>query len=392
MKKNFIKKISVIWFLLSLLLIFWFWEFANAWWIVLSPPKFEFSWNKWQVINWIVKITNKDDKVLILNSDIQDFIAWWETWQPKFVSAEKNTHSSLSLAKWIVVNWWNTVEVKPWEKKEIPFTVTIPENAEPWGHYWSIFFFPPAWKWQVAVVQKIGSLILVKVNWEIRREWKILDFWAFDKEMTWEEIAKTSSKTFFTKLPVNFSVRFENTWNIHIKPTWEIKIFWTFWNQLKPVWVKSIVNKKWLKLWDEIVDYLPINDWKWNVLADSVRRFDSTWKWSPFWYKNENWTKEVRYSWWVKNYSEADLAWKVWIFIDRIKSAWIYSAEMTLIWAKWEKIKEKVSFTIFPFVEIFWWLFWLIILIFWLIKYRSFSRRKMEEKIRKQMKEMMKNK
>ena len=379
MKNKLIKSIFILSF------IFWIWISSQAAWIVLSPPKFEFTWNKWQIINWVIKITNKENHVLTLNSDIQDFIAWWETWQPTFVSPEKNIHSSLSLAKWITVNNWEISIIKPWEKKEIPFTIKIPDNAEPWWHYWSIFFFPPAGKWQVAVVQKIGSLILIKVNWNIKKEWKLLNFWAFDKNMTWDEIVKSSSKTFFTKLPINFSIRYKNTWNIHTKPTWEIKIFWTFWNQLKPVWIKSLVNKKGLKLWDEITDYLPINDWKWNILADSIRRFDSTWNWAPFWYKNENWTKEIRYKWWVKNYSETDLQWKISIFINRIKSTWIYSAEMTLIWAKWEKITEKVSFTIFPFIEIFWWLFWLIILIFWLIKYRKFSRKKMEEKIRKQM-------
>lgn len=351
--KSLILLISLVSFSLSI----------NAAWIVISPPKFEFERDPWTVINDVIKITNKDTSILTLNSDAQDFVASWETGQPQFVSASENT-SSLSLAKWIKINNWEMVSIRPWETKEVPFTIDIPSGAEPWWHYWAIFFFPPSEWWQVAVVQKIWSLVLVKVTWEIREEWKLSDFGIYPKGLKWEDIVNVSSQFFFERLPVNFSIRFQNTWNVHIKPMWKVEIFNTLWNQLKSIWVLSILNEKWVEINKEVVDYLPVNDSKWNVLAQSFRKFDSTWEWTPFWYTNEDWTKIIKYKWFP---------------------LWFYKAKLTLTGAKWEEIISEVRFMIFPWKEILWWWALIVLALFLIIKYRKHSRRSLEDRIRREI-------
>ena len=38
----------------------------------------------------------------------------------------------------------DAITIQPGEKKEIPFTITVPKDAEPGGQYGAIFFTPPA--------------------------------------------------------------------------------------------------------------------------------------------------------------------------------------------------------------------------------------------------------
>lgn len=360
MKKIIFFIILVFWLSLS--------QFSFAWWIILSPPKFEFNTDPWKAISWVVKITNNSGVKMFLESDVKDFIAWWETWQPSFVDPDSN-NSSISLWNWIIVNNWENIEVEVWEKKEIPFTVNVPNDAEPWGHYWSIFFFEKAWNWQIAVVRKIWSLLLVKVSWEIREEWNIEDFsiWSIEKE-------EFNSDFLFTSYPVDFSLRFKNTWNIHIKPQWEIKIFNIFWSELKNIWVKSLLSSKWVEIWKEIVDYVPVNDKKWNILADSIRKFDMSFNWRAFWFKEDNWWKIIKFKW---NSEEWFIGWA----LEKIKSTWFYTVELNLNWPKWEEIIEKWSFVFFPFKEIFWLLFLIIVFWFWAFRYKKYSKEKFEKEL-----------
>lgn len=364
-------------FFLSLIVWLSFSQVSFAWWIILSPPKFEFDTDPWKTISWVIKITNNSDAKMVLESDVQDFIAWWETWQPSFVDPNSN-HSSISLWKWVVVNNWENVEVQIWEKKEIPFAINIPEDAEPWWHYWSIFFFEKAWDWQIAVVKKIWSLVLVKVSWEIREEWKIEEFSVWNIEEEFNE------NFLFTNYPVDFSLRFKNTWNIHIKPNWEIKIFNTFWSELGNIWVKTLLNDKWVEIWKEIVDYIPVNDKKWNILADSIRKFEMSFNWKAFWFKEEDWTKSIKFKW--------NSEWSfIWAAFEKIKNTWLYTFKLDLNWPKWEKIYKEWSFLFFPFKEIFWLLISIMLILFWLFKYRKYSKNKFEKELQARI-DAMKNK
>lgn len=335
----------------------------NAAWVSISPPKFEIEQDPWTTYDGIIKVTNGNPTSLTLQSDAQDFVASWETGQPKFLSSLGNTWS-LSIARWITINNWELINLKAWEKKEIPFTINLPLDAEPWWHYWAIFFFSPNDSWQISVVQKIWSLILVKVSWEIREEWRLTEFGVFPGNIKWDDQTSVKSQSFFEKLPINFSIRFENTWNVHLKPVWKIEIFDMFWKQVKSLWVKSIVNDRWVEIKKQIVDYVPVNNINWNVLSQSIRKFDSQWIGTPFWYYNENWTKVIKYKWFV---------------------VWSYKVKLSLTWAKWEQINREIEIIIFPWKEIWWWTLWFILFVFLFVKYRKWSRKRLEARIRKEV-------
>lgn len=332
--------------------------------IVLTPPKFEFNAKPGETINDVIKITNNDSTPLVLNAEAQDFVASGETGQPAFISPEKND-AAISLAKWINVNNGQQTTILPGEKKEIPFTISVPETAEPGGKYGTIFFFPPSEGGQVAIVQKIGTLLLVRVAGEVKEEGKLETFGAFDVSMSGEEVGKSSSRFFYEVLPVNFSVRYHNSGNVHVKPEGKIEMYNMFGQKLNPAGVLSIVNEAGIEMKKELVDYIPVNDAHGNVLAKSTRKFDAPWQGTPYWFQKEDGTKEIRY----KGFPVG-----------------VYKAELSLTGAKGEQNTESIRFIVFPWKHIFGGLILLVVLIFGVRKYRAWSHAKLEAAIREKIK------
>ena len=361
------KRIIFIALSLLFLLPIVFSETASAAGVAISPPKFEFEADPGQVINAIVKITNHENSPLTFSVSAQDFVSSGESGQPTFINPEENT-ADISLANWIVINNNEPVTIKSEEKREVPFTINVPQNAEPGGHYGTIFFSPAApinADGQVAVKQKIGSLILIRVSGKIVEKGELSVFGTYDKEIKSGDLLKKSSNFFYGKLPVNFVLRYENKGNIHLKPQGKIEIFDTFNKKLNSIGVLSIISSQGLELEKKIVDFLPVNDVQGNVLAKSFRKFDVAWQGYPYWYKEEDGTKVIKY----KGYP---IGW--------------YTAKLTLNETGNSEVVKSISFVILPWKDIFGSLLILILAIFGFIKYRKWSIAKLEKKLRQKIK------
>jgi len=329
--------------------------------LTITPPKFEYTVDPGETLNGIVKLTNGGETLLSLTSDVQDFVAGNETGTPSFVSDADN---SISLRSWITVNDNQPVVLEAGEKKEIPFTINIPNEAEPGGHYGAIFFQPPAGEGQVAVVQKIGALVLIRVSGEIREEGNLNYFGTYAGEKSdkiLEELAKTS---FFENFPVSFAIRFENTGNTHVKPTGKIELY-NFGQKLSSVGVETILNPQGVVIDQTIVDYLPVNDGRGNSLANSFRRFDTTFQGEAYWYRNDDGTKEIRYRGLPMGY---------------------YSAKLTLDYGSGnETITRDISFIVLPWKETLGGLIALAVLILLFTKYRRWSHARLKAQLMAEM-------
>lgn len=188
-------------------------------------------------------------------------------------------------------------------EKVVTYTVTVPPNATPGGHYGAIFFNNPGQGSNgnaVNMVRRIGMLYLIKVPGDIvvktdlgdilidipefnsapniwdrlKRNFKDMNAWTdVVRELNphWER--PTLSKTNFQ---VTLNIPVQNDGNIHIKPTGKIYIY----DQevmLKNIGKESIVDENGVFKGERIVDYLPINDEGGNVLPDSERVFKIDW-------------------------------------------------------------------------------------------------------------------
>ncbi|MCX6702444.1 MAG: hypothetical protein NTW60_01075 [Candidatus Wolfebacteria bacterium] len=213
--------------------------------IIVSPPLTEKTAETGTTITGSIKITNSNaSSELVVDVTTEDFIAKGEDGQQTFVDPETNT-GKYSLAKWIEVEKNFTVPAN--DSKQVPYSITVPSDAEPGGHYGVIFFSPSivsdAAAGGVTAIPKVGALMLITVPGEVRYSGNIIEF------STKKLFIDSSNK-------VDFITRFQNTGSVHVKPTGSIEIK----NMLGKSVAKSTVNEK-----------------LGNVLPDSIRKFDNNW-------------------------------------------------------------------------------------------------------------------
>jgi len=215
--------------------------------LTISPPKIELDANPGSIINQTIKLFNETEEARIFYPAVQDFTARGETGEPGFVAKEKNPYS---LADWIKIDI-GPIALSPKERKEIQFTVQVPENAEPGGRYAGILFStqPPEvmqGATPIAVAGKVGSLVLLRVGGEVVEFGRLVEFDTKDQ------------KDFYTHLPIDFYIRFENLGNVHLKPQGEVKL-----QGLLDITATPTT--------------LLVNEAGGNALPQSIRRYDVSW-------------------------------------------------------------------------------------------------------------------
>ena len=210
--------------------------------LTISPPLMEFDARPGDTLVDVVKVYNETNEPLTLTASVQNFKALNETGTPEFLPVTEK----VGLASWIELSE-TTVTLAPQERKSVLFTIRVPSDAEPGGHFagilWSTGGPAPEGQTAVGIVAQTGTLILVRVAGEINEAGRIVEF--------------STDKTSYPYLPVNFAVRFENTGNVHLKPTGKIEI---------------------RNMWGTKVAQLSVNENLANVLPKSIRRFEATWQ------------------------------------------------------------------------------------------------------------------
>lgn len=234
--------------------------------LTVIPPSVEFTADPGQTIQTEVKLYNETASSMTLYSDVRNFSAKDESGTPTFDFTTEPT----DLATWIDVSEEPLV-IGAGERVSIPVTITVPNDAEPGGHYAVLFYGnqPPSdgGATQIAIGSKVGSLFLVRVSGEIVENGSIASFGLGDKQ-------------FATHLPVVFGLRFNNSGNVHVRPTGTI----------------TVTN-----MFGKTSTTLELNPNKGATLPGTIRNYQTTWEkntaasstgniWSDFW-------KEVGNEW-----------------------------------------------------------------------------------------------
>ena len=232
------KTITKLIFLTLILALFPISSFA----LTISPPTMEFIAEAGETITDVVKLYNETPDTINLTAEIRDFKPLNEKGTPNFLPiADKNDLSKIS--NWIDVKE-KTIILEPNERKNILFTINIPNGASPGGHFVGILWTTPSVnKDSVGIASKTGTLILVNIAGMAEEKARIIEF--------------STDKKIYNHLPIDFSLRFENMGNIYLKPIGEIKI--------KNIWGKEITS-------------LDINPGLNNALPESVRQYNLSWQ------------------------------------------------------------------------------------------------------------------
>lgn len=221
--------------------------------VSITPPIFQLSIGPGQTWSSAVKVINNNTVAVTYYAQAVDFEASGETGNASFVPVidELNdpTLDTFSLASWITFTS-TSVLVGAGQSAEIPFTITVPKDAEPGGHYAAILVGtqPGAAQSQGALVKVssyVSSLILLQIQGDIVESGRIREF--------------STSNILYQSPEADFVLRFENTGNTHIKPEGDITIY---------------------NMWGKERGQVLINQDSGNfgnVLPKSIREFDFSW-------------------------------------------------------------------------------------------------------------------
>lgn len=215
----------------------------------LTPPIFQITLSPGEVWASSLKLVNVNPYDLTLRVKAMDFKAKDEEGGSIFIPESSSGHLNYSLAQWIEVSR-DPIFVPREKSIELPFTIRIPETAEPGGHYAAILVgAEPAMVSHsganVLVSSYVSSLILLKIAGEVRESGVIREF--------------STSRRWYDQPNILLTLRFQNTGNVHLQPRGEIIISDA----------RGAERKR-----------IPIhygNDYG-NVLPESVRKFSFEWK------------------------------------------------------------------------------------------------------------------
>lgn len=262
MFKFFNKKINIFSFVFAVVLgLFLIIPSASA--ITLIPPTLELGLIPGQPLSTVIKLFNETPETIELYTEARSFTAKDDTGQPDF---DFNSES-IGLSTWMNVEE-GPIVIESGERYEVSVIINPPINADPGGHYAALFFTSAApEEGQVKVASKIGTLILASVEGDISEEGSISEFIVED------------GQKIFNRLPVGFESRFNNSGNVHLKPTGNVEIS---------------------NLFGKTTDTLEFNASKGATLPKTTRKYDIIWEkgtidnvpgnfWSDFWqeYGNE---------------------------------------------------------------------------------------------------------
>lgn len=173
--------------------------------VTVGPAKIEYRTDPGAIIS---------DKLIILNEGQEDktFYASFEKFIRKDGEIKFLPSEPAELAEWFKMK--KSIVLKAGEQKEITYTIEVPKNAPPGGHFAVVWWgtASPSASKQVSIITRAGILVLLQVSGEINEKGEIIGF------------SLPGKKFLVFKLPEDFAVNFANQGNTYIKPKGEINI------------------------------------------------------------------------------------------------------------------------------------------------------------------------
>lgn len=234
-------KIRAFFTISTLLLIVFVTQTKPAHATTVSPVQAELAGGPGTTLKSAIKVTNETQTSETLYTVTLNFEPKGdESGEPNFIPTKDG------LASWVKTE--NSITLGPKEQRVIPFTIQIPADTEPGGYFGAIFTSttPPRENGSGGVVlsERVGSLILLRVNGPLMDSGDILEF-------------NTKDKSFWhTALPIDLYYRFQNGGLDRVRPLGDILI---------------------KNMFGHTTQTLDANPEGGNVLPKSIRRFETTW-------------------------------------------------------------------------------------------------------------------
>ncbi|MDD5528368.1 MAG: hypothetical protein PHO56_05395 [Patescibacteria group bacterium] len=192
--------------------------------LTITPPLLKINMEPGESLATAIKVVNNNNYPVTVYAKAVDF-ADNGSGGLKFLNngnvPDTPENQSIYLSQWISLSQ-EKEDLQPFQTATFSFSISVPLNAQPGGHYAAILIGtnPPAETargTEIKVSSYLSSLILARVAGAIEEKGMIREF--------------TFSPRIYSGGEGNFRVRFDNSGNVHLAPTGDIKIFDMFGKQ-----------------------------------------------------------------------------------------------------------------------------------------------------------------
>ena len=231
-------------FLISLCLIIFATSYAQTptpgnYDVTVNPIFFDLTANPGDTLSTKVRIRNNTTSPLPIKLSVKKMSG---DLNGNLTLTDDNSDGSLS---WITFTS-NKITLNPLEWTDVPFTITIPKSAA-YGYYFAVTFTQdntsPLKRTGAAITGAAAVPILLNVKKEgAKTEGKLIKF--------------TTDSNFYEYPPIKFLTTFENTGNVHIRPTGTI-------------FIKDFLGRD--------VTTLAVNQTQGTILPNAAKTFESSW-------------------------------------------------------------------------------------------------------------------
>lgn len=208
MKRKYFGKILGGMIVLTIILISSALVWAKPVGISITPAKMYLTIEKGETEDSSVTAINPNDFPIDVVTEVEDFVP---TTVPGDITFIPKYEGVTSLVDWIKIEK-AIFPLGPQERKDLPFKIEVPEDADAGGHYAAIFFKPVPKEIEGAALQvsgRVGALVMVAVPGEVIQT---------------GEIAEFKGPKVVSRGPIEFTFLFRNTGTTHYQAEGIIEI------------------------------------------------------------------------------------------------------------------------------------------------------------------------
>ncbi len=225
----------------------------NSMALTIIPPLIKMNMNPGETISTAIRIVNNNEREVTIYTKVLDFRGKEEGGVEFIENIEElkgTEEEKFFLSGWITMRD-ESVVIPPFKDKDIPFIISVPEDATPGGHYAAVLAGtnpPQNTKGTVVKVSSyLSTLILVSIAGDIEERGFIREFY--------------SNKKIYKEPKIDFQIKFENQGNVHLQPVGNIKIYNIFGKIKGEIPVNQMSN---------FGNVLPKNKRSWNFSWESL--------------------------------------------------------------------------------------------------------------------------
>jgi hypothetical protein len=178
---------------------------------VLGPSKIEIFADPGETVVRTITVTNRTAKTVSYKVQMEDFVGSTDPSNPLVLLGKQR--SKYTFVDHIVPDV-TEFKLDFGERITIPVKIQVPSDASPGGYYTSVIVSNEPDKTSNATnggavsVSRVGALLFIRVNGEVREEGKLEDF----------RVSGPSSKFVYGSMPTDFEVLFSNKGSVHLAP------------------------------------------------------------------------------------------------------------------------------------------------------------------------------